>query len=70
MNKTETHAAICKELTDLYKRKNADYGDSFAELRKEFPDSICLRLTDKLNRLKKCYSGEMKVKDETTEDTL
>jgi len=72
MTKIETHAAICKELTDLYERKNADYGDSFAELRKEFPNSITYRLTDKLNRLKKLYDPEhqQQVKDESVDDTL
>ncbi len=72
MDKVQMHKDICQELTDLYSRKNADYGDSFAELRKEFPNSICLRLTDKLNRLKKLTdpNTEQKVSDESVEDTL
>lgn len=70
-NKVNHHKKICKELTDLYERKNADYGDSFAELRKEFPNSICYRLTDKLNRLKRLYSShDVHVADESIEDTL
>lgn len=72
MNKVEMHKKICEELNDLYERKNADYGESFAELRKEYPESICIRLTDKLNRLKKLTSDdyEQNVKDESVEDTL
>lgn len=72
MNKIEKHAEICQELTDMYEKKNADYGDSFAELRKEFPNSITLRLTDKLNRLKTLYDPkyEQKVSDESIDDTL
>lgn len=72
MNKIEKHAKICQELTDMYEKKNADYGDSFAELRKEFPNSITLRLTDKLNRLKTLYDPkyEQKVSDESIDDTL
>lgn len=72
MNKVEMHKKICEELIDLYERKNADYGESFAELRKEYPESICIRLTDKLNRLKKLTSDdhEQNVKDESVEDTL
>jgi len=72
MNKVEMHKKICEELNDLYERKNADYGESFAELRKEYPESICIRLTDKLNRLKKLTSAdhEQNVKDESVEDTL
>ena len=71
-NKIEMHKKICEELNDLYERKNADYGESFAELRKEYPESICIRLTDKLNRLKKLTSADYKqnVKDESVEDTL
>lgn len=72
MNKIEKHAKICQELTDMYEKKNADYGDSFAELRKEFPNSITLRLTDKLNRLKTLYDPKykQKVSDESIDDTL
>lgn len=72
MNKIEQHEKICKELTSMYEKKNADYGDSFSELRKEFPESITYRLTDKLNRLKSLYkkSDFPKVTDEPVEDTL
>jgi len=72
MNKIEQHEKICKELTSMYEKKNADYGDSFSELRKEFPESITYRLTDKLNRLKSLYkkSDSPKVTDESVEDTL
>ena len=28
-DRSAEHAAICKELTELYARKNHDYGDSF-----------------------------------------
>ena len=72
INKVETHKRICEDLNDLYERKNADYGESFAELRKEYPESICIRLTDKLNRLKKLTAGDhdQKVSNESIEDTL
>ena len=29
MTKTERHMEICKELNDIYDKKNHDYGDSF-----------------------------------------
>jgi hypothetical protein len=31
--KVETHMEICKSMTDLYEKKNHDYGDSFAKMR-------------------------------------
>lgn len=54
--KADYHKHICQELTNIYMEKNADYGDAYALLRKEYPASICYRLTDKLNRLKTLYA--------------
>ena len=69
--KVETHSNICKSMTDLYERKNNDYGDSFAKLRKEFDNAILIRIYDKFSRLKTLKSGALqKVSDETIEDTL
>lgn len=71
MNKIEIHGQICCELNDLYKQKNHDYGNSFAILRKELPNSILVRIYDKYQRLKTLLTGaEQKVKDESIEDTL
>lgn len=71
MNKVDIHKNICITLNNTYKAKNADYGDSFASLREEFPDAILIRLTDKLNRLKTLVRGaDQKVKDESIDDTL
>ena len=71
MNKVKIHKAICENLNDTYKAKNADYGDSFSELRQEFPEAILIRLTDKLKRLKTLMQGaDQQVVDESIEDTL
>ena len=40
--KYEIHADLCKNLNDTYKAKNNDYGDSFAEMRKEYPNAILI----------------------------
>lgn len=69
--KVEMHAAICRELNNLYERKNADYGDSFGKSFAEYGLAApCMRLEDKLNRLKSLRKKEAKVKDESIEDTL
>lgn len=71
MTKVQTHETICKELNDLYARKNADYGDSFGKSFKEYGlAATCLRLDDKLNRLKALRTAAAQVKDESIEDTL
>lgn len=73
MNKSKNtiHIDICDEIHNLYERKNADYGDSFAQLRKRYPNFVCMRVFDKLNRLETCMAkGTFEVKDETIEDTL
>lgn len=70
-SKIEIHQSLCKQLSDMYQLKNADYGDSFAKVRSEFPNAICIRLSDKLNRVKSIMkSGEAKIMDETIFDTL
>lgn len=71
MNKDVLHAEICKKLNATYIAKNKDYGDSFAKVRKEFPNSVLIRLADKFERLKQLMGGaEAQVKDESIEDTL
>lgn len=72
MDKIEIHAGLCKQITELYARKNADYGDSFSQLRKRYPNFICMRLYDKLNRLDTIIQPghELQVTDEKAEDTL
>ena len=73
MNKVDVHAAVCKNLTDLYARKNEDYGDSFGKSYAEYGMTMaCIRLEDKLNRLKTLSkpSAEHHVNDESLDDTL
>lgn len=72
MDKIELHKLTIDEMHELYKRKNADYGDSFAQLRKRYPNFVCMRLFDKLNRLDTLIQPgyEAKVADEKLEDTL
>lgn len=71
MNKIELHKQICGNMHNTYKAKNADYGDSFAKVRIEYPEAICIRLMDKLERLKTLYKGgEQQVKEESIDDTL
>ena len=71
MDKVEIHSQICNELNSIYEQKNHDYGDSFAILRKELPNSILVRIYDKYQRLKTLLEGaDPKVKNESIEDTL
>ena len=50
MDKLEIHAGICDGIKDLYRRKNADYGDSFAKARREVPCYTLGKLYDKFSR--------------------
>ena len=66
----KTHKDICEELNKLYKDKNHDYGDSFQKSFDEWGMVMpCIRLDDKLNRLKTLIKSEAKV-DESIDDTL
>lgn len=72
MTKVEKHLSICNQLNAIYERKNHDYGDSFAKSYREYGMTMpCIRLEDKLNRLKALVkSGDVKVSDESLRDTL
>ena len=71
---------ITKEMHDLYLIKNKNYGDSFSKQFKEYGlTSVCIRLEDKLNRLKslnkqisEAKNGivDINVDDESIKDTL
>ncbi len=70
--KTKLHARICDDLNKLYERKNHDYGDSFCKSFAEYGMAMpCIRLEDKLNRLKALTrNDDQKVIDESIDDTL
>ena len=72
MNKVEMHKSICDKLNNTYAAKNADYGDSFARVRREEGQTaILVRLKDKLYRLETLLHGvEIRVNDESIDDTL
>lgn len=72
MTRLETHALICDELKDLYRCKNADYGNSFATARREVPCYTLGKLYDKFSRYQNlALKGEQSAQvDEPIEDTL
>ena len=65
-------AKLTKQMLEIFKKKNADYGDSTTQTFKEFGlTSYAIRLNDKLNRIKSfCKNGELEVKDESCIDSL
>lgn len=66
-----TFKQIANGLTELYERKNADYGNSFSKTFEEFGmTSTIVRLSDKLERLKTLSKKEAQVKDESIQDTV
>ena len=72
MDKLEVHASICDGIKDLYRRKNADYGDSFGKARKVVPNYTLGKLYDKFSRyMNLSLAGEDTAQvDESLEDTL
>lgn len=64
---------IASQMTNTYRRKNADYGDSFARsLDKYGIVAALVRISDKVNRLESLIAPGRKaqVKDESVQDTL
>lgn len=65
------HARICKELNELYSRKNHDYGDSFHDTYVKYGLTMsAIRLGDKFQRFESLLKQENQVKDESIRDTL
>lgn len=65
-------AELCIAMTQIYDRKNTDYGDSFSRSVQRYGKVAALtRMSDKWNRLENLMlSNDLKVKDESITDTL
>ena len=72
LSKVQRHAEICKEINNLYERKNHDYGDSFHQTFVEEGMAMArIRLGDKFSRFKTLSrSGEQKVIEQLISDGL
>ena len=71
-DKVETFSKIVTEMTELYAKKNHDYGNSFDEGCDKIGTGYPLgRLLDKMNRLIACIGKEDEMQiNESIEDTL
>lgn len=68
MNKLEMHKEICSELSEIYRKKNAAYGDSFGKTYRELGIiSAVTRMEDKMNRIVSLATG---TKNEVTDESL
>ena len=67
-----TFEMVIAEMLNTYKKKNADYGNSFAETIQEFGFIPAVaRINDKLKRVKNMVKGnDMNIKDESMRDNL
>lgn len=73
MNNVRRHQQIAEELSELYERKNRDYGDSFhISFLEEGMAMARIRLGDKLNRFKTLTRNPdaRAVRNESIRDTL
>lgn len=72
MANAELFKKITEKMYEVYKAKNADYGDSFNITRNEYPNAILIRLQDKFLRLKQLYRNNFKAnaQNESVKDTL
>ena len=64
---------LANKMTDLYKRKNSDYGNSFEKSMNKFGLVVsAIRMGDKVNRLQSLVTNksEAQVKDESIADTF
>lgn len=68
MDRVEQYKAVQREAIDLFKRKNKDYGDAFANYG---PVGVIVRMGDKINRLSSVTKNQVSlVENESIRDTL
>lgn len=65
--RVEQMKKVQNEGLDLFKKKNADYGDSFANYG---PIGVIVRMGDKINRLSNISNNKIEIVDESMRDTL
>lgn len=73
LTKVERFQILAERLADTYRRKNADYGDSFGRSVEKYGIIAALtRMSDKWNRLENLIlkDGKSEVADESVLDTL
>ena len=68
LSKVQHHAEICKEINDLYERKNHDYGDSFHQTFVE--EGMAMMQVTECQFAFVHRGGGQKVNDESIRDTL
>ena len=68
MDRVQQYEKVHKEAMEIFKTKNSDYGDSFANYG---PIGVIVRMGDKINRPANITkSGVTLVNDESIRDTL
>jgi len=71
MNNVDRFAAITKEMAEIYKNKNHDYGNSFDDTCDKFGIiAAVVRMYDKLNRLATLSKNNENRVNESISDTL
>lgn len=67
-----TFKTVTDEMLDMYIKKNADYGNSFAETIREFGYIPAVaRINDKVKRMKNIVKGQkMNIENESLRDAL
>lgn len=73
MSDVQRFVSITGEMKDIYELKNKNYGNSFSKQFEEYGlTSVCIRLEDKLNRLKSLnkQGKDANVGNESIKDTL
>ena len=67
MDRISQYKTVQNEAIALFKKKNQDYGDSFANYG---PIGVIIRMGDKIQRLSTITNKTIQVNDESIRDTL
>tara|TARA_B100001989_G_scaffold252115_1_gene233166 strand:- start:1712 stop:2017 length:306 start_codon:yes stop_codon:yes gene_type:complete len=67
VNRTEQLSNVQKEALELFRKKNKDYGDAFAQYG---PVGVVVRIGDKISRLSSISNNGISIETESMRDTL
>jgi hypothetical protein len=71
LTKGDKHLEICKRLNQVYRQKNADYGDSYGiQFEEHGPVAGILYIENKLRRIKQLMKNPAQVKGESMKDSI
>jgi hypothetical protein len=71
ITKGDQHLAVCKKANETYRKKNADYGDSYGQQFQEYGPTVgIIYIENKIRRIKQLLKSPAQVQGESLNDSM